>query len=34
MAKAKNPAPKADIDFEQELWDAANELAGAVAANQ
>jgi type I restriction enzyme M protein len=34
MAKTKKPAPKADIDFEQELWDAANELAGAVAANQ
>jgi len=36
MAKAKkfNPKPKADIDFEQELWDAANELRGAVAENQ
>ncbi len=34
MAKTKKPAPKADIDFEQELWTAANELAGAVAANQ
>ena len=26
--------PKADIDFEKELWDAANELRGAVAENQ
>src|SRR5580658_5676941 len=26
--------PKADIDFEGELWDAANELRGAVAENQ
>lgn len=26
--------PKADIDFEQQLWDAANELRGAVAENQ
>jgi type I restriction enzyme M protein len=36
MAKAKkeNTKPKADIDFEQELWDAANELRGAVAENQ
>lgn len=36
MAKAKkeNSKPKADIDFEQELWDAANELRGAVAENQ
>lgn len=25
---------KADIDFEQELWKAANELRGAVAKNQ
>src|SRR5437868_6827507 len=34
MAKTKGAAPKADIDFEQELWDAANELRGAVAENQ
>lgn len=34
MAKEKKTAPKADIDFEQELWDAANELRGAVAENQ
>lgn len=36
MAKAtkKNTALKADIDFEQQLWDAANELRGAVAENQ
>ncbi len=34
MAKAKKTAPKADIDFEQQLWDAANELRGAVAENQ
>jgi hypothetical protein len=36
MAKAKkeNSKPRADIDFEQELWDAANELRGAVAENQ
>ncbi|WP_246000783.1 type I restriction-modification system subunit M N-terminal domain-containing protein [Pontibacter diazotrophicus] len=26
--------PKADIDFENELWNAANELRGAVAENQ
>ena len=34
--KAPNPAatPKADIDFEKELWDVANELRGAVAENQ
>ena len=25
--------PKADIDFEKELWDAANELRGAVSEN-
>lgn len=36
---AKNKAgtkqkPKADIDFENELWEAANELRGAVAENQ
>jgi type I restriction enzyme M protein len=36
MAKIKkaNNKPRADIDFEQELWDAANELRGAVAENQ
>ena len=36
MAKAakENNKPKADIDFEQELWNAANELRGAVAENQ
>jgi len=34
MAKTKGAAPKADIDFEQELWNAANELRGAVAENQ
>ncbi len=34
MTKTKNAAPKADIDFEQQLWDAANELRGAVAENQ
>ena len=37
MAKAKKEGagkPKADIDFEKELWDAANELRGAVAENQ
>ncbi len=28
------PKPKADIDFENELWEAANELRGAVAENQ
>ena len=28
------PEAKADIDFEKELWDAANELRGAVAENQ
>jgi len=26
--------PKADINFENELWNAANELRGAVAENQ
>src|SRR4030067_565803 len=26
--------PKADIDFEKELWNVANELRGAVAENQ
>ena len=30
---SKNQA-KADINFEQELWKAANELRGAVAENQ
>src|SRR5437868_1689941 len=36
MAKKKtdNAKPKADIDFEKHLWDAANELRGAVAENQ
>jgi type I restriction enzyme M protein len=34
MAKTKNSKPKADIDFEDELWNAANELRGAVAENQ
>lgn len=35
MAKAKTDnKPKADIDFETELWNAANELRGAVAENQ
>lgn len=39
MAKTKKESnysskPKADIDFESELWEAANELRGAVAENQ
>ena len=36
MAKKKTDdiKPKADIDFEKHLWDAANELRGAVAENQ
>jgi type I restriction enzyme M protein len=35
MGKSTNKTkPKADIDFEQELWEAANELRGAVAENQ
>ncbi len=34
MAKTKNTNAKADIDFEQELWNVANELRGAVAENQ
>lgn len=34
MSKEKKQVSKADIDFEQELWDAANELRGAVAENQ
>lgn len=34
MAKARSEKPKADIDFENELWNAANELRGAVAENQ
>lgn len=33
MAASKKKV-KADIDFEQELWNAANELRGAVAENQ
>jgi type I restriction enzyme M protein len=32
--KSHNGKPKADIDFENELWEAANELRGAVAENQ
>ena len=35
VAKPKVDAkPKADIDFEKELWGVANELRGAVAENQ
>jgi type I restriction enzyme M protein len=37
MSKKKvgyNTKPKADIDFEAELWEVANELRGAVAENQ
>ena len=34
MAKSKTTNTKGDIDFEQQLWDAANELRGAVAENQ
>lgn len=34
MAKEKTTKPKADIDFESELWNAANELRGAVAENE
>lgn len=36
MPKKKNEysKPKADIDFEKELWNVANELRGAVAENQ
>jgi type I restriction-modification system DNA methylase subunit len=34
MAKSKTNKPRADIDFENELWNAANELRGAVAENQ
>jgi type I restriction enzyme M protein len=36
MAKAlkENTKAKADIDFEKELWNLANELRGAVAENQ
>jgi type I restriction enzyme M protein len=34
MAKAKKPDLKGDIDFENDLWNAANELRGAVAENQ
>jgi hypothetical protein len=35
MVKAykENSEPKADIDFEEELWKAANELHGAVPEN-
>ncbi len=32
--KAEIAKPKADIDFEKELWNVANELRGAVAENQ
>lgn len=32
--KAEDTKPKADIDFEKDLWAAANELRGAVAENQ
>ena len=34
MANTKTTNTKADIDFENELWNAANELRGAVAENQ
>lgn len=36
MSKTKTaaPKPKADIDFEKDLWNVANELRGAVAENQ
>lgn len=34
MSKATTNKPRADIDFENELWNAANELRGAVAENQ
>jgi type I restriction enzyme M protein len=34
MAKAKTTKLKADTDFESKLWNAANELRGAVAENQ
>jgi type I restriction enzyme M protein len=34
MAKEKTAKPKGDIDFESELWNAANELRGAVAENE
>ena len=34
MAKAKTSKLKADIDFESELWNAANELRGVIAENQ
>ena len=32
--KAEYTSAKADIDFEKELWNVANELRGAVAENQ
>ena len=32
--KTNQTKPRADIDFEKELWSAANELRGAVAENQ
>ena len=34
MAKTQKTTAKVDIDFEQQPWDAANELRGAVAENQ
>lgn len=34
MPKYKTSLPKGDIDFENELWNAANELRGAVGENQ
>src|SRR6478735_11673348 len=34
MSTAKKTKLKADIDFESELWNAANELRGAVAENE
>lgn len=34
MAKTQKTTVKANFDFEQQLWDAANELHGTVAENQ
>jgi type I restriction enzyme M protein len=34
MAKPQKTTAKVDIDFDQQRWDAANELSGAVAENQ
>jgi type I restriction enzyme M protein len=34
MTKQKATKPRAHIDFESELWNAANELRGAVAENE